>query len=61
MRSATLNDSTTDTRFTGGGGYRGAQVDCGRGHAAQFIDYRLKQFLTVLSQVEVSEPNILKK
>jgi Uncharacterised protein family (UPF0236) len=36
-----------------GGGYRGAQVDCGRGHAAQFIDYRPKQLLTVLSPVEV--------
>jgi hypothetical protein len=36
-----------------GGAYRGPQVDCGRGHAAQFIDYRPKQLVTVLSPVEV--------
>ena len=35
------------------GGYRGAQVDCGEGHSARFVDYRSKQILTVLSPVEV--------
>jgi len=36
-----------------GGGYRGAHLDCGRGHSAEFVGYRGKQILTVLSPVEV--------
>ena len=36
-----------------GGGYRGARLDCGRGHSAEFVGYRGKQVLTVLSSVEV--------
>jgi hypothetical protein len=35
------------------GGYRGAHVDCGQGHPAEFVDYRGKQIVTVLSPVEV--------
>ena len=36
-----------------GGGYRGAHLDCGHGHDAEFVGYRGKQILTVLSSVEV--------
>lgn len=36
-----------------GGGYRGAQIECGKGHRAKFIDYREKGLITVLSPVEV--------
>jgi hypothetical protein len=36
-----------------GGGYRGAHLDCGHGHTAEFAGYRGKQILTVLSGVEV--------
>jgi hypothetical protein len=36
-----------------GGGYRGAHLDCGQGHLAEFVGYRGKQVLTVLSSVEV--------
>jgi Uncharacterised protein family (UPF0236) len=36
-----------------GGGYRGAQIACGQGHAAAFVGYRSKQILTVLSAVNV--------
>jgi hypothetical protein len=36
-----------------GGGYRGAHLDCGHGHAAEFVGYRRKQILTVLSSLEV--------
>jgi hypothetical protein len=36
-----------------GGDYRGAHLDCGRGHSAEFVGYRGKQILTVLSPVEV--------
>ena len=36
-----------------GGGYRGAHLDCGHGHPAEFVEYRGKQILTVLSSVEV--------
>jgi len=36
-----------------GKGYRGAHLDCGHGHAAEFVGYRSKQILTVLSSVEV--------
>ena len=35
-----------------GGGYRGAHLEC-RGHSAEFMGYRGKQVLTVLSSVEV--------
>jgi len=36
-----------------GGSYRGAHLDCGHGHDAEFVGYRRKQILTVLSSVEV--------
>ena len=36
-----------------GGGYRGVRMDCGQGHLAEFVDYREKEVLTVLSQVKV--------
>ena len=36
-----------------GKGYRGARLDCGHGHAAEFVGYRGKQVLTVLSAVDV--------
>ena len=36
-----------------GGGYRGRQIDCGRGHRAKFVEYRTKQLTTVLSPLEV--------
>jgi len=36
-----------------GKGYRGAHLDCGHGHSAEFVGYRGKQILTVLSCVEV--------
>jgi hypothetical protein len=36
-----------------GGGHRGPRLDCGRGHQAEFVDYRDKQLLTVLSPVTV--------
>jgi len=32
-------------------GYRGSRVDCGKGHQADFVDYRAKRLLTVLSCV----------
>lgn len=35
------------------GGYRGTRVDCGKGHQAQFVEYRSKQLTTVLSPVKV--------
>lgn len=35
------------------GGYQGKRIDCGRGHRAEFIDYRGKQLITVLSPVKV--------
>jgi len=34
-------------------GYRGVHLDCGHGHSAEFVGYRDKQVLTVLSAVEV--------
>ncbi len=34
-------------------GYQGVRVDCGRGHRAQFVDYRSKEVLTVLATVRV--------
>lgn len=36
-----------------GGGYRGTHLDCCHGHPAEFVGYRGKQILTVLSSVEV--------
>lgn len=36
-----------------GGGYRGSQIDCGQGHQADFIAYRSKDLVTVLSAVKV--------
>jgi len=36
-----------------GGGYGGARLDCCHGHAAEFVGYRNKKILTVLSSVEV--------
>jgi hypothetical protein len=36
-----------------GKGYRGAHLDCGHGHSAEFEGYRGKQILTVLSAVDV--------
>jgi len=36
-----------------GGGYRGAHLDCCQGHPAEFVGYRGKHILTVLSSVEV--------
>jgi hypothetical protein len=36
-----------------GGGYRGAHLDCGQGHSAEFVDYRPKEIVTVLSPVKV--------
>jgi hypothetical protein len=36
-----------------GNGYRGAHLDCGHGHFAEFVGYRGKQILTVVSYVDV--------
>ena len=36
-----------------GKGYRGVRLDCGHGHAAEFVGYRSKQLLTVLSSADV--------
>jgi len=36
-----------------GGGYRGRRIECREGHMAEFVDYRSKQLVTVLSPVEV--------
>ena len=35
------------------GGYRGSRIDCGRGHQAEFVAYRTKDLVTVLSSVTV--------
>jgi len=35
------------------GGHRGVRMACGRGHEADFVDYRVKQVTTVLSEVAV--------
>jgi hypothetical protein len=35
------------------GGYRGRQIECGRGHQAEFVAYRRKHLVTVLSPVDV--------
>ncbi|HSB89741.1 MAG TPA: ISKra4 family transposase [Anaerolineales bacterium] len=34
-------------------GYRGSRVQCRQGHEAEFIDYRSKEVLTVLSRIRV--------
>lgn len=36
-----------------GGGYRGRRTDCGAGHKAEFVNYRNKHLVTVLSPVTV--------
>ncbi len=36
-----------------GGGAGGARIDCGQGHQADFVDYRRKHVITVLSAVKV--------
>jgi hypothetical protein len=36
-----------------GGGYQGAHLDCSHSHPAEFVGYRSKQILTVLSAVDV--------
>ena len=36
-----------------GGGYRGARIPCGQGHGAEFVEYRGKEVVTVLSRVTV--------
>ena len=36
-----------------GWGYRGRSIECGKGHKAEFVDYRSKHLVTVLAQVEV--------
>jgi hypothetical protein len=35
-----------------GGGYRGRRIECQAGHTAEFVDYRNKRLVTVLSPVE---------
>ena len=35
------------------GGHRGARVSCGQGHTAEFVDYRTKRVITVLSPIQV--------
>ena len=34
-------------------GHRGPRVPCGKGHAAEFVDYRSKEVVTVLSRIRV--------
>lgn len=36
-----------------GWGYHGAWIDCGKGHRARFVEYRDKELVTVLSEVDV--------
>ena len=36
-----------------GGGHRGTEIDCGRGHRARFVDYRTKSLVTVLAPVSL--------
>ncbi len=36
-----------------GGGHGGTRIACGQGHQAEFVEYRGKEVLTVLSAVEV--------
>jgi hypothetical protein len=35
-------------------GHRGPRVPCGKGHAAEFTDYRSKEVVTVLSKIRVN-------
>ena len=35
------------------GGYRGTQIDCGRGHRATFVEHRTNEILTALSPIPV--------
>jgi len=35
-------------------GHRGPRVPCGKGHAAEFVDYRSKDVVTVLSRIRVN-------
>jgi len=35
------------------GGYAGTRTKCGQGHVAEFVEYRHKEVLTVLSRVAV--------
>ena len=35
------------------GGYSGTRINCGQGHPAEFVEYRRKEVLTVLSRVAV--------
>jgi hypothetical protein len=37
----------------GQGDHRGARIACGEGHEAEFIEYRIKQVTTVLSNMGV--------
>src|SRR5207245_10200915 len=39
-----------------GGGYRGAHLDCSQGHAAEFVGYRDKAMLSVVSFGEARRP-----
>jgi len=34
-------------------GHRGPRVPCGKGHEAEFVDYRSKEVETVLSRIQV--------
>jgi hypothetical protein len=36
-----------------GGGYRGPRIDCGQGHLAEFVDYRSKSVITVLTPIQI--------
>jgi len=36
-----------------GGGYRGPRIDCGQGHWAEFVDYRSKSVITVLTPIQI--------
>ena len=36
-----------------GGGYRGPRIDCGQGHLAEFVDYRSKIVITVLTPIQI--------
>jgi len=36
-----------------GGGYRGRGIECRAGHTAEFVDYRNKHLVTVLSPIEL--------
>lgn len=36
-----------------GGDYRGPRIDCGRGHQAEFVEYRSKGVTTVLASIQI--------